>query len=126
MVSVKEKIAYGLGDTASNIIFQTVMMFLMLYYTDVVGLSPAVVGTMFLAVRIFDAVTDPLMGNLADKTHTRWGHFRPYLLWLALPFAIISILAFTTPDLEGTDKIIYAFSTYTLLMVAYTAINIPY
>ena len=77
MVSVKEKIAYGLGDTASNIIFQTVMMFLMLYYTDVVGLSPAVVGTMFLAVRIFDAVTDPLMGNLADKTHTRWGHFRP-------------------------------------------------
>ena len=118
MVSVKEKIAYGLGDTASNIIFQTVMMFLMLYYTDVVGLSPAVVGTMFLAVRIFDAVTDPLMGNLADKTHTRWGHFRPYLLWLALPFAIISILAFTTPDLEGTDKIIYAFTTYTLLMVA--------
>jgi glycoside/pentoside/hexuronide:cation symporter, GPH family len=126
MVSVKEKIAYGLGDTASNIIFQTVMMFLMLYYTDVVGLSPAVVGTMFLVVRIFDAITDPLMGNIADKTHTKWGHFRPYLLWLALPFAIISVLAFTTPDLEGTNKIIYAFTTYTLLMVAYTAINIPY
>ena len=126
MVSVKEKIAYGLGDTASNIIFQTVMMFLMLYYTDVVGLSPAVVGTMFLVVRIFDAITDPLMGNIADKTHTKWGHFRPYLLWLALPFAIISVLAFTTPELEGTNKIIYAFTTYTLLMVAYTAINIPY
>lgn len=73
MVSVREKIAYGLGDTASNIIFQTVMMFLMLYYTDVVGLSPAVVGTMFLLVRVFDAVTDPLMGNIADKTHTKWG-----------------------------------------------------
>mgnify|MGYP000415683950 CR=1 FL=1 len=102
------------------------MMFLMLYYTDVVGLSPAVVGTMFLLVRVFDAVTDPLMGNIADKTHTRWGHFRPYLLWLALPFAIISILAFTTPDLTGNNKIIYAFTTYTLLMVAYTAINIPY
>ncbi len=126
MVSVREKIAYGLGDTASNIIFQTVMMFLMLYYTDVVGLSPAVVGTMFLVVRVFDAITDPLMGNIADKTHTRWGHFRPYLLWLALPFAIISILAFTTPELTGTNKIIYAFTTYTLLMVAYTAINIPY
>ncbi|NMP31504.1 MFS transporter [Thalassotalea sp. M1531] len=125
-VSVKEKIAYGLGDTASNIIFQTVMMFLMLYYTDVVGLSPAVVGTMFLAVRVIDAVTDPLMGSIADRTHTRWGHFRPYLLWLALPFAIISILAFTTPDLEGTSKIVYAFSTYTMLMIAYTAINIPY
>ena len=126
MISVKEKIAYGLGDTASNIIFQTVMMFLMLYYTDVVGLSPAVVGTLFLVVRLFDAVTDPVMGNLADKTKSRFGHFRPYLLWLALPFALISILAFTTPELEGTDKIIYAFTTYTLLMVAYTAINIPY
>ena len=126
MVSIREKIAYGLGDTASNIIFQTVMMFLMLYYTDVVGLSPGVVGTMFLAVRIFDAVTDPLMGNLADKTHTRWGHFRPYILWLALPFTIISIFTFTTPDLHETNKIIYAFTTYTLLMVAYTAINIPY
>ena len=126
MISVKEKIAYGLGDTASNIIFQTVMMFLMLYYTDVVGLSPAVVGTMFLVVRLFDAITDPVMCNLADKTQSRFGHFRPYLLWLALPFALISILAFTTPELEGTDKIIYAFTTYTLLMVAYTAINIPY
>ncbi|NMP16363.1 glycoside-pentoside-hexuronide (GPH):cation symporter [Thalassotalea sp. Y01] len=126
MISVKEKIAYGLGDTASNIIFQTVMMFLMLYYTDVVGLDPATVGTMFLAVRIFDAITDPLMGNIADKTRTRWGHFRPYLLWLALPFAIISIVTFTTPELEGTAKIVYAFSTYVLLMVAYTAINIPY
>jgi len=126
MVSVKEKIAYGLGDTASNIIFQTVMMFLMLYYTDVVGLSPAVVGTMFLAVRVIDAVTDPLMGAISDRTRTRWGHFRPYLLWLALPFALISILAFTTPELTGTSKIVYAFSTYTMLMVAYTAINIPY
>jgi GPH family glycoside/pentoside/hexuronide:cation symporter len=126
MISVREKIAYGLGDTASNIIFQTVMMFLMLYYTDVVGLSPAVVGTMFLAVRFFDAITDPLMGTLADKTHTKWGHFRPYILWLALPFALISILAFTKPELEGTAKIIYAFSTYALLMVVYTAINIPY
>ncbi|MDN3651603.1 MFS transporter [Thalassotalea ponticola] len=126
MLSVKEKIAYGLGDTASNIIFQTVMMFLMLYYTDVVGLDPATVGTMFLAVRIFDAVTDPLMGTLADKTNSRWGHFRPYLLWLALPFALISIITFTVPDLQGTAKIVYAFSTYVLLMVAYTAINIPY
>jgi len=126
MISIKEKIAYGLGDTASNIIFQTVMMFLLLFYTDVVGLSPAVVGTMFLLVRVFDAITDPLMGSIADRTKTKWGQFRPYLLWLALPFAIISILAFTTPDLTGNNKILYAFTTYTLLMVAYTAINIPY
>ncbi len=126
MISIREKIAYGLGDTASNIIFQTVMMFLLLFYTDVMGLSPAVVGTMFLVVRIIDAITDPLMGNLADKTHTKWGQFRPYLLWLALPFAAISILTFTTPDLAGNSKVIYAFVTYTLLMITYTAINIPY
>lgn len=125
-VSVKEKIAYGLGDTASNIIFQTVMMFLLIYYTDVVGISPAVVGTMFLVVRLFDAITDPLMGALADRTQTRWGQFRPYLLWLALPFGIISVLAFTTPDLSTEGKTIYAFITYALLMLAYTAINIPY
>ena len=126
MISIKEKIAYGLGDTASNIIFQTVMMFLLLFYTDVMGLSPAVVGTMFLLVRVIDAVTDPLMGNIADNTKTKWGQFRPYLLWLALPFAIISVLAFTTPDLSDDNKVIYAFVTYTLLMIAYTAINIPY
>lgn len=126
MISIKEKIAYGLGDTASNIIFQTVMMFLLLFYTDVMGLSPAAVGTMFLLVRVIDAVTDPLMGNIADNTKTKWGQFRPYLLWLSLPFAIISVLAFTTPDLSDDNKIIYAFVTYTLLMIAYTAINIPY
>lgn len=126
MISIREKIAYGLGDTASNIIFQTVMMFLLLFYTDVMGLSPAVVGTMFLVVRLIDAVTDPIMGNIADNTKTKWGQFRPYLLWLALPFALISILAFTTPDLSADNKVIYAFVTYTLLMVAYTAINIPY
>ena len=126
MLKIKEKMAYGLGDTASNIIFQTVMMFLLIFYTDVVGLSPAVVGTLFLVVRIFDAVTDPLMGAITDRTQSRWGQFRPYLLWLAVPFGIISILAFTTPDLSDSDKVIYAFVTYTLLMIAYTAINIPY
>ncbi|MDP7593405.1 MAG: glycoside-pentoside-hexuronide (GPH):cation symporter [Litorilituus sp.] len=126
MLSIREKIAYGLGDTASNIIFQTVMMFLLLFYTDVVGISPAVVGTLFLVVRLFDAITDPLMGALADRTKTRFGQFRPYLLWLAVPFAIISMMAFTTPDLSYNGKVIYAFVTYTLLMIAYTAINIPY
>ncbi|MDX2368369.1 MAG: glycoside-pentoside-hexuronide (GPH):cation symporter [Colwellia sp.] len=126
MLTVREKIAYGLGDTASNIIFQTVMMFLLIFYTDIVGISPAIVGTMFLVVRLFDAITDPLMGALADRTRTRFGQFRPYLLWLALPFAIISIMAFTTPDLSENGKVIYAFVTYTLLMMVYTAINIPY
>lgn len=126
MLTKKEKIAYGLGDTASNIIFQTVMLFLTFFYTDIFGISPAVVGTMFLVVRIIDAITDPLMGALADKTHSRFGQYRPYLLYLALPFAFISVLAFTTPDLSPSGKIWYAFITYTLLMLAYTAINIPY
>lgn len=103
------------------------MLFLTFYYTDVVGLSPAAVGSMFLIVRVFDAVTDPLMGSLADRTKTKWGSYRPYLLWLALPFALCSVLAFTSPEwLTEEGKLYYAFITYTLLMVMYTAINIPY
>ncbi|SHI16239.1 glycoside-pentoside-hexuronide (GPH):cation symporter [Ferrimonas marina] len=126
MVSAKEKIAYGLGDTASNIVFQTVMLFLTFFYTDIFGISPAFVGTMFLLVRVVDAVTDPLMGSITDRTQTKMGKFRPYLLWFALPFGVISVLAFTTPDLSQNGKMAYAFVTYTLLMMAYTAINIPY
>lgn len=126
MLSKKEKIAYGLGDTASNIIFQTVMLFLTFFYTDIFGISPAVVGTLFLVVRVIDAVTDPIMGALTDATHTKYGSYRPYLLWLAIPFAVISMITFTTPALDDGNKIIYAFVTYTLLMLVYTAINIPY
>ena len=102
------------------------MLFLTFYYTDIVGLSPAAVGSMFLIVRIFDAVTDPMMGALADRTRTRWGSYRPYLLWLALPFAICSVIAFTSPPLPETGKFAYAFGTYALLMLMYTTINIPY
>ncbi|RUO77694.1 glycoside-pentoside-hexuronide (GPH):cation symporter [Idiomarina seosinensis] len=126
MLSRKEKVAYGLGDTASNIIFQTVMLFLAFFYTDIFGIPAAAVGTMFLVVRLIDAITDPMMGLIADKTRSRYGQFRPYLLWVAVPFAICSVLAFTTPDLNTTSKILYAYATYTLLMLAYTAINIPY
>lgn len=126
MLKFREKMAYGLGDTASNIVFQTVMLYLAFFYTDVFGISPAFVGTMFLLVRIIDAITDPLMGALADRTQTKYGKFRPYLLWFALPFGAISVLAFTTPDFSETGKMWYAFLTYTALMMVYTAINIPY
>ncbi|RUO71725.1 glycoside-pentoside-hexuronide (GPH):cation symporter [Idiomarina ramblicola] len=126
MLSRTEKVAYGLGDTASNIIFQTVMLFLAFFYTDIFGLSAAAVGTMFLVVRLLDAVTDPMMGLITDKTRSRHGQFRPYLIWMALPFAIFSVLAFTTPDFSASGKLIYAYATYALLMLAYTAINIPY
>lgn len=125
-LSVKEKISYGLGDTASNIVFQSVMMFLTFFYTDVFGLSAAAVGTMFLLVRVLDAVTDPVMGALADRTNTRWGKFRPYLVWLAVPYAAICVMTFTTPDLTESGKLTYAYVTYAALMIMYTAINIPY
>lgn len=121
-----EKLGYSLGDTASNLYWQTIAMFLMYFYTDIYGLTPAAAGTMFLVVRFFDFANDPIMGVLADRTNTRWGKFRPYLLYLALPFAVIGILTFTTPDFGETGKMVYAYLTYTFLMVIYTAINIPY
>lgn len=125
-LSLKEKIGYSLGDTASNLFFQTFMLFLLYFYTDVFGIPAAVAGTMFLITRIWDAVNDPIMGMIADRTNTRWGKFRPYLIWLALPFGIFGVLTFTTPDLSVTGKIIYAYITYTMMMMAYTAINVPY
>ena len=125
-LSLTEKIGYGLGDTASNIVFQVVINLMVFYYTDVYGLSAAAVGTLMLVVRVFDAVTDPLMGGIADRTRTRWGRYRPYLVWIALPYGALAVLAFTTPDLSDSGKLIYAYVTYALLMTAYTAINIPY
>ena len=121
-----EKFGYGLGDTASNIVFQVVINFMLYFYTDVFGIEAAAAGTLMLVVRLFDAVTDPVMGGIADRTRTRWGSYRPYLLWMALPYGILAVLAFTTPDLSDGGKLIYAYVTYALLMTVYTAINIPY
>lgn len=125
-LAVKEKFGYGLGDTASNIVFQVVINFMLYFYTDVFGITAAAAGTLMLAVRMFDAVTDPIMGGIADRTRTRWGSYRPYLLWVSVPYGLLAVLAFTTPDLSDGGKLIYAYITYALLMTAYTAINIPY
>ena len=125
-LSVREKIGYAAGDTASNLYFQTFLLFIPIFYTDVVGLPAAAVATMFAVSRVFDAVNDPLMGTVADRTRTRWGKFRPFLLWLAVPFALAGFLAFSSPDLSPTGKLAYAYITYNLLMIAYTAINVPY
>ena len=121
-----EKLGYGLGDTASNFFFQVFNIFLLYYYTDIFGLSPAAVGTMFIVTKIVDAVSDPAMGLIADRTNTRWGKFRPYLLWAAIPYGALGYAMFANPDLSNTGKLVYAYATYTLMMLAYTAINIPY
>lgn len=125
-LTVKEKFGYGLGDTASNIVFQMVANFMLIFYTDVYGLSAAAAGTLLLTVRLFDGFTDPIMGSIADRTRTKWGSYRPYLLFLAVPYGVLACLAFITPDFDATGKLIYAYITYGLLMTCYTAINIPY
>jgi GPH family glycoside/pentoside/hexuronide:cation symporter len=125
-ILIKEKFAYGVGDTASCLYFQTFSMFLMFFYTDTFGISAAAVGTMFLVTRIWDTFNDPIMGMIADRTNTRFGKFRPWILWMILPYAITGVLTFLTPNLSTTAKLIYAYITYTLVTMAYTAINIPY
>ena len=121
-----EKLGYGLGDTASNFFFQVFNIFLLYYYTDIFGLSAAAVGTMFLVTKIVDAASDPIMGLIADRTNTRWGKFRPYLLWAAIPYGLCGYAMFANPDLSDSGKLVYAYVTYTLMMLAYTAINVPY
>ncbi|MEZ9629216.1 glycoside-pentoside-hexuronide (GPH):cation symporter [Vibrio breoganii] len=125
-LSVREKVAYGLGDTGCNFVWQTVMLFLAYFYTDVYGLSPAHMGTMFLLVRFIDAVTDPLMGSIVDRTKSKHGRYRPYLLWMAVPFGIACMFAFYTPNFGETGKIVYAYASYIFLTLMYTAINVPY
>ncbi len=125
-IKLKEKIGYGLGDAASSMFWKIFSMYLMFFYTDVFGIAPAVVGTMFLITRIWDSCFDPLVGIIADRTKSRWGKFRPYLLWTAIPFAIIGVLTFYTPDFDEKGKIIYAYVTYSLMMMIYSIINVPY
>ena len=126
MLTIRQKMGYGLGDLASNIVFQIAANFMLFYYTDVVGIAAGAAGTMMLAVRILDAFTDPLMGAVADRTRTRWGVYRPYLIWMAIPYGILAILTFSVPETTDKGKLLYAYITYSLLMIAYTAINIPY
>ena len=125
-LSLKEKIGYSLGDTAANFIFQTMIIFQLAFYTDTFGISARAAGTLFLVVRVWDAIFDPIMGVIADRTNTRWGKFRPWILWTALPFGIMGMLTFTTPDLSTSGKLFYAYTTYIVLMMVYSANNLPY
>jgi GPH family glycoside/pentoside/hexuronide:cation symporter len=123
---LREKIGYGFGDAASSMFWKLFSMYLMFFYTDIFGLPAAAVGTMFLVTRIWDAAFDPFVGVLGDRTETRWGKFRPYLLWISIPFALIGVLTFTTPALGPGGKLAYAYVTYSLMMMIYSLINVPY
>jgi Na+/melibiose symporter-like transporter len=125
-LSVKEKIGYSLGDLSANLVFQTLMTFLAFFYTDVFKIPPGKAASVMLIGGIFGACFNLVMGAIADRTVTRWGKFRPWILWTAVPFGISAFLAFSTPDLSENGKVAYAFATYFLLVIMYSANNLPY
>ena len=121
-----EKLGYGLGDLGFNLYWTTIGSFLAAFYTDVFGISAAAAGTMLFVTKIIDALTDPVVGAAADRTETRFGKFRPFLILAGIPMAAAGVLTFTTPDLGGTGKLVWAYATYSMLMLAYTLLNTPY
>jgi GPH family glycoside/pentoside/hexuronide:cation symporter len=125
-LKLTEKISYGFGDLASVLYWQTFMLYFTYFYTDVFMIPAATAATLFLISRIWDGINDPMMGIIADRTKTRWGHFRPFLLWLCVPFAVIGVFTFTVPHFGPTGKLIWAYVTFNAMMMMYTAINIPY
>jgi len=125
-INIKEKVAYGFGDAASSMFWKIFSMYLLFFYTDVFGLAAAAVGTMFLVTKVWDSFFDPFVGIYSDRINTKWGKFRPFLLWVAVPFAIIGVLTFYTPDFAHNGKLIYAYITYSLMMMVYSLINVPY
>ena len=119
-------LGYGAGDAANNLPFAMTSMFLLIYYTDVVGIAATTVGTLFLVVRVFDGFADLFAGRVVDRTNTRWGRFRPYLLFAAIPLLLLNIAVFTVPDLGTTGELAYAYASYLLFGLAYSLVNIPY
>lgn len=126
MKNLKEKIGYGLGDMSSSMFWKIFSYYLPFFYSNIFGLSLADAAFLVLITRIWDAVSDPMMGIISDRTHTRWGKYRPYLLWGAIPFSICGILLFTTPDLSYAGKLVWAYATYIMMMTVYTVVNVPY
>ncbi len=125
-LSFVEKAGYSLGDGAANFVFMTMILFQLNFYTDTMGITAAVAGSLLLVGRLWDAFFDPMMGVMADRTETRWGKFRPWVLWTAIPWGIVMVLAYTTPDWGYTGKLLWACATNVLLMTLYSANNTPY
>ena len=123
---LREKVGYGIGDFGFNLYWANISAFLLIFYTDVMGLAAAAVGTMMLVTKLVDAVTDPLMGAIADRTRSRWGRFRPWMLYGAVPLALAGVLTWTVPDLDGNGRLLWAYATFTLMMLAYTVLAMPY
>lgn len=126
MAKLSEKIGYGMGDMASSMFWKIFSYYLPIFYSDIFNLSLTHTATLMFVTRVWDAVSDPMMGIICDRTNTRWGKYRPYLLWFSLPFAICGVLLFTTPDFDEQGRLIYAYITYILMMTVYTCINVPY
>lgn len=120
-----KRIGYGIGDLGCNLVFSTMASYLMVFYTDVFGITAAAAGTMMLVTKFIDAMTDTGMGMIVDRTHTKWGQGRPYFLFGAVPFAVFTFLTFYIPDLGSSGKLVWAYVTYCLLCTAYTVVNIP-
>jgi glycoside/pentoside/hexuronide:cation symporter, GPH family len=125
-LSFGEKFGYSLGDTAANLAWRPLIAFLPIFYTDTFGLSGAAVALLLVLTRSFDGITDVIMGTIADRTETKWGKFRPYLLWTAIPFGLFLALTFTAPNFTPAGKLAWAYTTYVLLTLVYTANNVPY
>jgi GPH family glycoside/pentoside/hexuronide:cation symporter len=125
-VTVGEKIGYALGDMAANLVWRAVIVFLPFFLTDAAGIGPAAVGVLLLVCRVWDGVMDLAMGAVADRTHTRWGKFRPWILWSAAPLAGFAVLTFSAPELGGSGRLVYAYVTYGALVACYTMNNVPY
>src|ERR1039457_727535 len=123
---LREKIGYGFGDAASSMFWKLFSAYLTYFYTNIFGIAASSVGTMMLITRSWDSAFDPFVGVLGDRTNTKWGKFRPYLLWVAIPFGIIGVLTFTTPSMSTSGKLIYAYVTYSLMMTIYSLISVPY
>ncbi|QCZ92520.1 MFS transporter [Salinimonas iocasae] len=125
-LSKLEKIGFGAGDMAVNVVISSMMLIITFFYTDIFGLKPSDLAIMFLLVRFIDAVSDPLMGTITDKFTTRWGRYRPYFLFLCVPFGISVFLTFSTPDVDYNAKLVWAYSTYIFVTLMFTAVTIPY